>query len=272
MNSGSISIAMCTRNGAPYVWAQLESIDIQKRPPDELVICDDVSTDNTREVLKAFAVGAGFPVTLCFNDAVLGPIKNFEQAITLCTGDLIILADQDDVWLPNKVRRLEELFSSDQNIGIAFSDAVIVDENLHSLGYNLWDCSVFGEKERQLLLNGRASELLSVRNIVTGATMAFRAMYRDLVLPIPDGLRLMHDGWIALLISRVAGVAFIDEPLVKYRQHRLQFVGARLPHLALKRILEEESLEAWDKRRWDTDSTGEKRLRELVQNRLEGSA
>src|SRR5882762_9087557 len=98
-----ISIAMCTYNGARYLREQLDSIAAQTRPPSELIVCDDNSLDETREIVAGFAASAPFPVRLGVNEQNLGSIRNFERAIKLCEGDLIALSDQDDVWLPEKL-------------------------------------------------------------------------------------------------------------------------------------------------------------------------
>src|SRR5213080_381833 len=103
MASATLSVALCTYNGAAYLGEQLDSIVAQSRPPDELVVCDDGSTDETVEVLETFLAEAPFPVRLQRNEANLGFVKNFEQAISLCTGDFVALSDQDDVWMPGKL-------------------------------------------------------------------------------------------------------------------------------------------------------------------------
>lgn len=264
-----ISVALCTHNGAAYLRHQLLSIAEQTRRPNEIVVCDDASADDTRIILKDFAVNRGLPLRLFFNDTVLGPVKNFDKAIGLCAGDLIALSDQDDVWLPNKLEAMEKVLLSNEGVGAAFSDAEVVDDKLQPLGYRLWECSMLGPKERRLLFGGQAFELLLVRNLVTGATMAFRAGYRDIILPIPLGLRLWHDGWIAVNIAAVAEVALIDEPLIKYRQHPGQLLGARPVVGKLRALLEEGNVEAWNEGRWGRDTAAETSLRALIRQRLQ---
>ena len=222
-----ISVAMCTYNGEPYLVEQLESIAAQSRLPDELVICDDASTDSTREIIKEFASSAPFPVHLHINEKNLGSTKNFERAIGLCEGDAIALADQDDVWLPQKLERIERYFKSKPNVGMVFSDAEVVDARLHPLGYGLWESVGFDEAHRRLVLKGRVLDVLLPGWTVTGATMAFRSEFRSLLLDIPTDLALIHDGWIALMIASVADVGFIEERLIKYRQHSRQQIGAK---------------------------------------------
>jgi glycosyltransferase involved in cell wall biosynthesis len=221
------SIAMCTWNGEAFLREQLASFSAQTRLPDELVVCDDNSSDDTARIVSDFAATAPFPVHLHVNEQNLGSTKNFERAIGLCRGDIIALADQDDVWLPEKLRRLEDCFESEPGVGLVFTDAEVVDEELRPLGYRLWQSVGFDDAARRLVRGGRVLDVLLPGWTVTGATMAFRAGFRDLVLEIPTDLALIHDGWIALLIASVAGVSFIDEPLIKYRQHARQQIGAK---------------------------------------------
>lgn len=218
---------MCTYNGARFLREQLHSIAGQTRTPDELVVCDDQSADMTREIVTSFAASAPFPVRLHVNEQNLGSTKNFAQAIRFCEGDIIALADQDDVWHPEKLRRIEACFLSESGVGLVFTDAEIVDEHLQPLGYRLWESVGFDEAHRRLMRTGRELDVLLPGWTVTGATMAFRSSFKNLVLEIPTGLALIHDGWIALLIASVAGVSFIEEPLIKYRQHACQQIGAK---------------------------------------------
>ncbi len=221
-----ISVAMCTYNGASFLREQLDSISSQARPPDELVICDDCSIDETAEIIEAFAARASFPVHLHVNERNLGSTKNFERAIRLCDGDIIALSDQDDVWHAQKLLRLEHEFARSPHVGLVFTDAEVSDENLRSLGSTLWQRVDFNARERQLFRAGKGLLVLLDHNVVTGATMAFRAAFKNLILPIPLGRGVIHDGWIAMLIAAFADVSFIDEPLIKYRQHANQQVGA----------------------------------------------
>src|SRR5262249_10160572 len=101
-----ISIALCTYNGAKYLSSQLESYLAQTCLPDEVVVCDDCSQDETVTILNDFAIRAPFPVRILVNDQNLGSTKNFEKSISLCSGEIIFLSDQDDVWMPNKIERV----------------------------------------------------------------------------------------------------------------------------------------------------------------------
>ena len=220
-----MSVAMCTYNGADFLPAQLASIAEQTRPPDELIICDDASTDGTRALLESFARTASIPVSLHFSDQNTGSVKNFERAIGLCTGDVIALSDQDDVWHKDKLELIEQVFQQNAATGLVFSDAEIVDENLNPLHRRIWNAVGFDAHKQKLMRNGRSLDVLITGWTVTGATMAFRSAYVKLVLPVPTNIAMIHDGWIALTIAAVADVAFIEQPLIKYRQHERQQIG-----------------------------------------------
>lgn len=220
-----ISVAMCTYNGADFLSAQLGSILAQSRKPDEIVVCDDGSGDDTRRVLQGFAKQSDVPISLHFNENNLGSVKNFEQAIRLCQGDVIALSDQDDVWRSDKLQLIEQALGK-KDIGLVFSDAELVDETLQPLARRMWPEIGFDANKRKLLRAGRALEVLVTGWTVTGATMAFRSQFRDFALPVPEGIAMIHDGWIALAVACVSGVAALDEPLIKYRQHYRQQIGA----------------------------------------------
>jgi len=219
-----ISIALCTYNGAQFLQEQLESIAFQTRIPDEMIICDDLSKDDTLEILKNFVSKVSFPVRVFLNEENLGSTKNFEKAITMCTGDIIFLSDQDDVWYPDKLEKIEKLFSISPFTAAIFTDAEVVDENLRPLGYSLWQSIGFSKKEQNCFIHGKFIEVLLKRNVLTGSTMAFRSEFKKLFFPIPD--IWVHDGWIALLIAFASDLYLISEPLIKYRQHHMQQVGA----------------------------------------------
>ena len=224
-SSHRISIALCTYNGARFLPEQLDSYLAQTRLPDEIIVCDDCSQDETCKILDAFARRAPFEVKIVRNDARLGSTKNFEKAISLCTGDFIATSDQDDVWLPQKLARSVAFLISNAHCGLVFTDAEVVGDELRPHGYCLWHAIHFGPSMQRQMHDGRAFEALLRTWIVTGTTMMFRARYRTFLLPIPDSW--IHDGWIALIISAFAGVEPLDERTVKYRQHANQQIGGK---------------------------------------------
>lgn len=221
-----VSIAMCTYNGARNVLEQLQSFATQTRLPDELIVCDDASTDSTVEIIRNFCVHAPFPVRLFVNEHNLGFSGNFANAMSRCNGDLIFLSDQDDVWLPKKLEKFVDVFYKDAGVGLVFCDALLVDEQLTSLGLTWWQSRRFGKRYQKKLVGvgGAAIMLRDPTWMAAGATMAFRTTYRCLVEPVPKGWT--HDAWIATIVSAYSRAALISEPLNQYRQHSMQVYGA----------------------------------------------
>ncbi|MBA3713256.1 MAG: glycosyltransferase family 2 protein [Pyrinomonadaceae bacterium] len=219
-----ISVALCTYNGARYLAAQLDSIAAQHRLPDEVVICDDRSDDGTVEISKRFARHAPFRVRSHFNERTLGSTKNFEKAVDLCEGDIITFCDQDDVWREDKLAQVEAVFSVSPRAGAVFSDAELVNENLEPLGYSLWQAINFSRARQKRFVGDRSVEaILKCLSLSHGMVMAFRAVYKTAILPFPA--RFGHDNWTASIIAVMSDLAFIQQPLVKYRQHTSQQVG-----------------------------------------------
>lgn len=218
---------MCTYNGSRYLREQLDSIADQSRPPDELVVCDDRSDDDTIEIVRGFADGAVFPVILHENQENLGSTRNFERAIEKCTGDVIALCDQDDFWMPHKLKRIESEFNATPDAGLIFSNALLTDENLKPLGIDLWR-ETFSRRDRRKFRQGKTVDVFLQYNVITGATMAFRSSLRPCFLPIPELTDFIHDGWIGLALAISSKLHFIDEPLLKYRQHSDQQLGVVL--------------------------------------------
>jgi glycosyltransferase involved in cell wall biosynthesis len=219
-----ISVALCTYNGEPFLRQQLASIRQQTRLPDELVVCDDRSTDQTLMIVREFAATVSFPIAIVQNAETLGPAKNFEKAIGLCTRDLIALSDQDDIWYPNRLERSAQELAEHPEAGLVFSDADVINDNNDSAGPTLWRRLGFAGKQEGELLAGRYV-LLAKHRFVTGATVMFRASLRDRFLPIGKGW--IHDEWIALMAAAFSDLRPVDQPLIRYRVHGSQQVGFR---------------------------------------------
>jgi glycosyltransferase involved in cell wall biosynthesis len=217
-----ISVALCTYNGEPFLRQQLASIQQQTRLPDELVVCDDRSTDQTVAIVREFAATVSFPIAIVQNPETLGSTKNFEQAIRLCAGDLIALSDQDDIWYPDRLQRCQQEFAAHPQAGLVFSDADLIDEQDRPLAGTLWQRLGFAGKRREDLLAGQFV-ILAKHRFVTGATAMFRADLRDRFLPIGAGW--IHDEWITLIAAAFSDLRPIEQPLIRYRLHGSQQVG-----------------------------------------------
>jgi glycosyltransferase involved in cell wall biosynthesis len=214
---------MCTFNGQRFLGAQLESIAAQTRPPDELVVCDDASSDGCEQIIREFAQRVTFPIRIVVNETSLGSTKNFEKAISLCSSKLVALTDQDDVWYPHKLIRIEDEFRRSPKVVAVFSDADLIDEHSTPLGASLWDSVNFNRREQREFSRGRALDVLVKHPVVTGAAMAFRMDLAPLMTPIAQGY--VHDHWISLLLATRGELRPIAEPLMQYRRHAAQQRG-----------------------------------------------
>lgn len=202
-----ISIAMATYNGARYLLEQLDSLAAQTLSPYELVITDDGSTDDTLDILDAFARRAPFPVHIHRNEQRLGYRDNFLKAARLCAGELIAFCDQDDVWSENKLQVVSPAFA-DLNVLLAVHDATLVTENLEKIAdIRTPDCAI-------------------PFSVQFGFTMVFRAdllFTSDIRRPrcerSVDGSLFAHDQWISFLATSLGKYQHIRQSLVSYRQH-----------------------------------------------------
>jgi len=217
---------MATCNGARFVDVQLASLASQTRRPDELVVCDDASQDDTLARVRAFAANAPFEVRASPNAERLGTTRNFERAVAACTGDVVFFADQDDVWLPAKVERMCAALDTRPEVGAVLCNGSVVDAAGASLGYDLWRALDFDAGEQRAVASGSAHEVFARHVVAAGTTFAFRRRYAELALPFPD-LRSAHDAWVAFLVASVSEIALIAEPLIHYRLHGDNQLGLR---------------------------------------------
>lgn len=231
-----VSVALCTYNGAAFLKEQLDSIGQQTRLPDELVIVDDHSQDQTLAIISAFSQSVSFPVRLLRNEINLGSTKSFERAVRACTGAIIVFSDQDDVWRADRLAVTEAYFQANPAMNAVFSDAELIGGDGSLLNRRIWDEVQFtGEVRKQWANKGH--QLLFFGYVVTGATLAIRHSLLPLLLPFPTHVpQLIHDAWIALITALHGTIGFIDEPLIYYRRHEQQQVGFKplRPKVTLK--------------------------------------
>jgi glycosyltransferase involved in cell wall biosynthesis len=218
------SIAMCTFNGERHLGEQLQSIASQALLPGELVVCDDCSVDNTVEILRRFAMQAPFPVRIFENPVNVGYRQNFANAIARCTEEFIALADQDDVWYPQKLQRLAGIFlQHGDSIAGVFSNGDLIDSNSTPLEGDMWSSFGFTTPEQNHFKNGKAIHVLLRRNVVTGMTLAFRSAWRDQLQNMPASWH--HDAWLAFRLAARSTVVACPDHLVAYRVHGAQQIG-----------------------------------------------
>ena len=221
-----ISVALCTYNGTKFLKEQLESIIFQTQPIDELIVCDDGSTDGTVEFIKNFTQNTTFKTTIEINKNNLGSTKNFEKAISLCSHDIIFFSDQDDYWRLDKVAKMMHFFLKNPSQDAVFSNADIIDQVSISTNISLWDSIGFDKNQQDKWQRGEAYQILYQGFVVTGATLAVRKSAVLKLMPFPSiHKNLIHDGWIALALALENKIGFINENLISYRIHAQQQVG-----------------------------------------------
>jgi glycosyltransferase involved in cell wall biosynthesis len=218
------SVAIATYNGARFLAEQLASIARQSCAVDEVVISDDCSGDDSVRIAAEEAARLGLAARVLNNTVRLGVASNFERAIHACKGEIVFLSDQDDIWYPNKVERVLGAFAENLHLLAVFSDAVVVDELRRPLHDSLLALSRLTPAERASIRAGSTFSVLMTRNVATGATMALRSSDISRAFPIPPGW--YHDEWLALFLSSIGVVGLIDEPLIEYRQHQSNTIGA----------------------------------------------
>lgn len=226
----SISIALCTYNGAAHLPAQWQSLLEQELLPDEVVICDDQSTDGTIALLTQLAAKAPFAVRILENSVRLGSNKNFERALAACTGDLIYICDQDDFWLPEKIATMTQYMTQHPDTQVAFCDAWVTDEYLKNHQGRVWEAVRFNAIAQARWRSGEAMEILLDGNRMMGSASVVRRSFLRYVLPIPTDLPgdYIYDGWIALVAAASNAVSYINKPLQLYRTHVQQQIGVRI--------------------------------------------
>jgi hypothetical protein len=229
----TISVAMCTYNGAEYLREQLESMAKQTRLPDELVVCDDRSKDATVEIVQEFTAKAPFPVHLHINEVNLGAASKgithaFERAVSLCKGEIIVPSDQDDIWMPEKLERMAGLLEQDETIGAVFSDARLIHADGRPKGVRMSDTTGFGPAEQAKLARGEGLPLALSGTKAYGCTLMFRARLLPKILPVPE--HWWFDAWVSCVATVYEKWSFIPEELICYRIHAGQnSVSAHLP-------------------------------------------
>ncbi len=228
----SVSVALCTHNGARFLREQVRSICLQTLPPAEIVLSDDASKDGSVDVVRAAMAecaaersGPAIALKVFENAVALRVVKNFEQAISACTGELIALSDQDDVWMPDRLALMVARFEQDAGLLLLHTDARLVDSQRRDLGQTLFHALEVMPSELARVHGGQAFDVLLRRNLVTGATTLFRRGLLADALPLP--VEWVHDEWLGIVASTTGRVDLLEQPLIEYRQHESNQIGAR---------------------------------------------
>ncbi len=235
-----VSVAMATYDGSRYLAAQLDTIYAQTWPHLEVVVSDDASRDGTADILAGYARRRGLRYSV--NAARLGLVDNFARAIAMCRGELIALADQDDLWKPEKIATLVREIGG------------------HTLVYGNIQERLGRDGERRVETafepifrfarahgSGRPVRYLLAENWVVSHSVMFRRELVPHALPIPAH-QPFHDGWLALVAAKLGGIRYLDERLQIYREHEGSMTYKRPEPPARARLLGGRFRGAWRRR------------------------
>ncbi len=206
MSKTGVSVVLATYNGEKYLREQLDSILNQLGQDDELIISDDHSKDNTIEIIEEYI--KKYPIIKFVKGPGKGYIYNFEFLIKQTEKDIILISDQDDVWMPNKVERVRQEFEKNKDIWVALHDAEYIDETGHALSGQMFKIR---NAQKGFFQNW-------IKSAYYGCCMAFSKEYKNIIMPFPMHL-FSYDQWIGLLAELFHKSAFIYEPLIERRLH-----------------------------------------------------
>jgi glycosyltransferase involved in cell wall biosynthesis len=227
-----LAILLATHNGAPFLENLLESVLSQTRQAI-IFVRDDGSGDNTPEILLSRA-----NQLVLLNDSLgnVGIVENFNILAKATDASYLAFADQDDIWESEKLAlqmdlmlRMEKQYGQDMPV-LIHSDLAVCDSLLHVVDPSLW-------RFQRLNPCVQSFSRLLVQNNITGCTMLINKSLKDLAFPVPQAA-VMHDWWLALVASAAGKIGFVSRPLVRYRQHDTNQLGAVRSDLkgAIKRL------------------------------------
>lgn len=200
-----ISVCITTYNGSRYVAEQIESVARQLSDGDEIIVCDDHSTDDTLNVVRALPYKQ---IRIIENADNVGYTANFERALRQARGEFVFLCDQDDVWVEDKVERCMKAM---QTADFVVTDAIVTDAD-----GNVTSPSYFSLRKPYKSLFGNVYKFSYI-----GCCCCFRRRVLERALPFPRNHRLCtHDNWLFLVGRAFYKVAFLPEPLIRYRRHK----------------------------------------------------
>ncbi len=217
-----VDILLATYNGEQYLREQLDSILSQSYSEFRLLISDDLSTDNTREILAEY-VEKDKRIIVFNQEKNLGVVKNFEFLLKKVESKYYMFSDQDDIWKENKIEKSIKTLE-ETNSDLVYTDLEVVDENLNVIYESYWKLKGIYNKIKKY----NNFESLYLNNFVTGCTMLSKKELIEEVLPLPNTSKfVLHDYWIPLILSQKHKITYIEDPTIKYRQHKNNKVGSK---------------------------------------------
>ena len=200
----TVSVALPVYNGALYLAEQLDSILQQLEAEDEIIAAYQSSTDDSLSILQAYQEKDP-RVKIIYNQR-RGITSNFDEAIAHCSGDIIFLSDQDDVWLPKKRQVVVEAFAR-TGADLIIHNAVHTDAALHPQDHTFFEIYPIGPGKWKNIKKPRMS----------GCCMAFTKHMRDKLLPLPEIYG--YDQWIAVLAEFSGKIVYLEDVLLLHRLH-----------------------------------------------------
>lgn len=221
------SVAFIVYNGANYMRSQLDSILGQTRKVDEIIVVEDASLDNTKEILQEYVNKYPSLFSIHYNSENCGSYSSIDKAIKACTGDLILLADHDDFWESNKVESILKYFKENPSMEGLMTNGFLIDADCKiDKKYFLWDSMSFPYKN--ITNNDELKTYINtVENCATGATMAIKNNLPILKSNFPFIRNMVHDRWLAINLAEKNTLGILDEKLIRYRLHPGQETGGR---------------------------------------------
>lgn len=204
-----ISVVMATYNGGKYLGEQLSSIVAQISINDELIICDDGSSDNTLDIIEEFK--QSYPYIKVFHGPGKGPAENFSFGLQKVKGEYIFLSDQDDIWYEDKIKIMVRSLKTHI---LCMCDSRLIDE----LGREIAPSYMDQHRSRIGFMQN------IIRNSYVGCHMGFRKELLECALPIPIKIP-MHDTWLAAIAEKRGRILWLKTPLMDYRRHDETFTG-----------------------------------------------
>ncbi len=231
-----VDILLATYNGEKYLQEQIESILNQTYTNFRLLISDDGSTDRTLDIVDEYVKKDDRIVTFKQKNN-MGVVRNFEFLMQKVTSKYFMFSDQDDIWKKDKIEK--SVKKIEEGFGLVYSDLEVVDNNLEVMYKSYWALKGFDKKVRKY----NNFESLYLNNYITGCTIISKKEYIEKVLPIPKSTGyILHDYWLPIIVSQKAKLGYIDEPLIKYRQHKNNKIGSQKKSDSLRSLDEIRNL------------------------------
>ena len=210
-----VDILLAAYNGEKYLKELIDSILNQTYKNIKLIISDDCSKDSTRKILEEYEK-QDERVEVYYQPQNLGYVKNFEFLLKQVKSNLYMLADQDDVWLPEKIEKSVETIER-ENADLVFGDLEVVDKDLKTIYPSFNDFMLLSRKIKKYI---KSYKLNYLYNCVTGCTVIAKSKFISKLLPIPTNSKyFIHDHWLGIMMSIYGKVAYMPEKYIKYRQH-----------------------------------------------------